>query len=180
MSAFAITDGEAVLPLAIAQDFKRAGDGDTGPNTGGMGAYSPVPSVDEATSSEIVRLLERTVLALSDDGIRYQGCLYGGLILTGEGPKVLEFNARFGDPETQAILPRLDSDLAPLLLAAATGRLAGEKIAWRDEASVTVILASGGYPDRYPTGLPIEGIDAAAGMSDTFRLPRRNRDGRGR
>ena len=167
VSALALTDGETVVPLAFAQDFKRVGDGDAGPNTGGMGAYSPVPVVDEETRKRIDEdVLHATVAALRERGIAYRGVLYAGLMLTGDGPKVLEFNARFGDPETQAILPRLGSDLASLLLATAEGRLGGQRVAWRDEACVTVILASGGYPGDYRNGVPIDGLDAAASLDD--------------
>src|ERR671919_1031741 len=145
VSAFALSDGRDVLPLTFAQDFKRVGDGDAGPNTGGMGAYSPVPFVDDATADEIRNdVLVRTVRAMESEGARYAGVLYAGLMLTDEGPKVLEFNARFGDPEAQAVLPRLDSDLAELLLACVEGRLGEAKGAWTPGACVTVVLASGG------------------------------------
>ena len=126
VSALALTDGETVVPLVLAQDFKRVGDGDAGPNTGGMGAYSPVPFIDEVTERRIrSEVLEPTVRALRDEGVEYRGVLYAGLMLTDEGPKVLEFNCRFGDPETQAIMPRLRSDLAGAAVATAEGRLAG-------------------------------------------------------
>jgi phosphoribosylamine--glycine ligase len=163
VSALALTDGETVIPLAPAQDFKRVGDGDAGPNTGGMGVYSPVPFIDETIWATIAEeILEPAVRGLRDRGIRYRGVLYAGLMLTADGPKVLEFNCRFGDPETQAIIPRLDSDLAELLSAAATGTLGDSKVVWRSEPCVTVILASGGYPDVYETGVPIEGLAEAA------------------
>ncbi|MDQ4005131.1 MAG: phosphoribosylamine--glycine ligase [Actinomycetota bacterium] len=165
VSALALTDGETVIPLAFAQDFKRVGDDDDGPNTGGMGAYSPVPVVEEETRKRIEEdVLHPTVAALRRRGIDYRGVLYAGLMLTSEGPKVLEFNARFGDPETQAILPRLDSDLAPLLLATAEGRLGERAVSWRDDACVTAILASGGYPGEYRTGIPIAGIEDASAL----------------
>ena len=167
VSALALTDGETVIPLAPAQDFKRASDGDAGPNTGGMGAYSPVPFVDEPLWTTIVeQILEPAVRGLRDRGIRYRGVLYAGLMLTADGPKVLEFNCRFGDPETQAIVPRLDSDLAELLAASATGTLGDAKVMWRPEPCVTVILASGGYPEAYETGVPIEGIEEASALKD--------------
>jgi phosphoribosylamine--glycine ligase len=160
VSALALTDGETTIPLAPAQDFKRVADGDAGPNTGGMGAYSPVPYVDEDTWRRIgEEVLEPVVRGLRDRGIRYRGVLYAGLMLTSEGPKVLEFNCRFGDPETQAIVPRLDADLAELLAATARGTLADHKVVWRPEACVTVVLASEGYPGSYPSGVPIEGLD---------------------
>jgi phosphoribosylamine--glycine ligase len=162
VSAFALSDGRDVLPLAFAQDFKRVGDGDTGPNTGGMGAYSPVRFVDDATSDRILYdVLVRTVRAMESEGARYSGVLFAGLMLTDAGPKVLEFNARFGDPETQVIVPRLGSDLAELCLACAEGNLALYKANLSPQACVTVVLASGGYPDAYETGFQIEGLDEA-------------------
>lgn len=180
VSALALTDGDVVLPLAPAQDFKRVGDGDSGPNTGGMGAYSPVPFLDETAWRRISdEVLEPAVRGLLDRGIRYRGVLYAGLMLTADGPKVLEFNCRFGDPETQAILPRLDTDLAELLVAAAGGTLRDQKVAWRPEACVTVVLASGGYPAGYETGAPIDGIDAALMEGVTvFHAGTARRDGR--
>jgi phosphoribosylamine--glycine ligase len=162
VSALALTDGQIVLPLVLAQDFKRVGDGDAGLNTGGMGAYSPVPFVDEATEQRIRRqVLEPTVRALRDEGVEYRGVLYAGLMLTDEGPKVLEFNCRFGDPETQAIIPRFRSDLAEAALATAEGRLAEADLDWTADACVTVVLASGGYPGAYETGFPISGLESA-------------------
>ena len=163
VSAFALADGERMLPLAFAQDFKRVGDEDTGPNTGGMGAYSPVPFVDAADADRIrAEVLERTFLALAAEGIRYRGVLYAGLMLTDAGPKVLEFNCRFGDPETQALMPRLGAEPAGLFLACARGELPGEPIALRPGACVTVVLASGGYPGQHETGFEIAGLEAAA------------------
>jgi phosphoribosylamine--glycine ligase len=162
-SVFAVTDGRTVLPLAPARDHKRIGDGDTGPNTGGMGAYSPLPDVDDELVDEVRRtVLEPTVAELARRGARYQGLLYAGLVLTAAGPKVLEFNCRFGDPETQAILPRITTDLADLAWAAAEGTLAGCKVSWDPRACVTVVLAAGGYPGSYRTGLEVEGLQAAA------------------
>ena len=181
VSALALTDGETVIPLAPAQDFKRVGDADEGPNTGGMGAYSPVPFVDEATWATIGgEILEPVVRGLRDRGIRYRGVLYAGLMLTANGPKVLEFNCRFGDPETQAILPRLDADLAELLDAAARGTLGDAKVVWRPEPCVTVILASGGYPGSYETGVPIEGLQdaSAVGGAQVFHSGTARQDGR--
>ncbi|MFN2545313.1 MAG: phosphoribosylamine--glycine ligase [Actinomycetota bacterium] len=169
VSAIAITDGRTVLPMALAQDYKRAGDGDTGPNTGGMGAYSPVPFIDDGLRDAIVRdVLEPTVGAMADEGVRYRGVLYAGLMVTPDGPKVLEFNCRLGDPETQAILPRLGSDLGELLLATVEGNLSNYGVRWREEACVTVVLASGGYPGEHETGFPIEGLDEAAAHDDAF------------
>ena len=162
-SVFAVTDGRTVLPLAPARDHKRVGDGDTGPNTGGMGAFSPLPDVDDDLLDEVRRtILEPTVAELARRGARYQGLLYAGLTLTADGPKVLEFNCRFGDPETQVILPRMTSDLADLAWTAAEGTLAGAKVSWDPRACVTVVLAAGGYPGSYRTGLEVEGLQAAA------------------
>jgi len=162
-SVFAVTDGRTVLPLAPARDHKRVGDGDTGPNTGGMGAFSPLPDVDDDLVEEIRRtVLEPTVAELARRGARYQGLLYAGLTLTPAGPRVLEFNCRFGDPETQVILPRMTSDLADLAWAAVEGTLSGCKVSWDPRPCVTVVLASGGYPGSYRTGLEIEGLAAAA------------------
>ena len=163
VSAFALVDADSVVPLALSQDFKRIGDGDTGPNTGGMGAYSPVTFVDEATERDIWdRIVGGTVAALRAQGIAYSGLLYTGLMLTAEGPKVLEYNCRFGDPETQAVIPRLGSDLADLLEAFATDRLVDAKAVMTEEPAVSVVLASGGYPGAHRVGFPIEGLRAAA------------------
>jgi phosphoribosylamine---glycine ligase len=165
VSAFALTDGREVVPLVLAQDFKRVGDGDVGPNTGGMGAYSPVAWVDEETEAQIFEdVLVRAVRGMEAEGVRYRGVLYAGLMVTDEGPKVLEFNCRFGDPETQAIVPRLRSDLAEMLLACLEGNLGDHKAQWSSETCVTVVLASGGYPGPYDTGLEIEGIRDAEGI----------------
>jgi phosphoribosylamine--glycine ligase len=162
-SLLAFTDGTTVLPMVPAQDHKRAFDGDTGPNTGGMGVYSPVPAVDEATLALMEDMLRRTVDGLRDDGIDYRGVLYGGFILTDEGPKVLEYNARFGDPETQVILPRMESDLLEVMLAVAEGCLADVDLRWKDDAAVSVVIAADGYPDAYEKGMAIHGIaDAEA------------------
>lgn len=163
-SVFGVCDGEDVVLLAPAQDYKRALDGDEGLNTGGMGAYSPVPGFDLADVDGLRELVFRPVLReLAARGTPYRGLLYAGLVDTDQGPRLLEFNARFGDPETQAILPRLASDLGELLWASATGSVVDQRPRWHDTAAVTVVLASGGYPGAYPTGHPIEGLaDAAA------------------
>ena len=166
-SMFALSDGRTVVPLAPARDYKRVADGDQGPNTGGMGAYSPLPDVPESLVDEVRRtILEPTVAELCARGIRYQGLLYAGLALTAAGPKVIEFNCRFGDPEAQVVVPRLASDLTGLLWATAEGVLAGEKVAWDPRACVTVVLASGGYPGSYRRDLPITGLDAAERSPD--------------
>jgi phosphoribosylamine--glycine ligase len=180
VSAFALCDGETVVPLALSQDFKRAGEGDTGPNTGGMGAYSPLAGVDEAVAANIWELLRRTAEAMAEAGTPYRGLLYGGLMMTAGGPMVLEFNCRFGDPETEAVLPRLRTDLAEVLLACAEGRLAGSKVDLSDEASVTVVVASGGYPGSYRTGFPVDGVDVAGRVdgATVFHAGTTERDGR--
>ncbi len=160
-SVLALCDGETVVPLEPAQDYKRIFDGDRGPNTGGMGCYSPVPRVPGPFVEEIVENIHRPVIEeLARRGIEFRGVLYAGLMLTGDGPKVLEFNVRFGDPETQAILPRLDSDLVELMLACASGALDRQQLRWKEDRAVTVILASAGYPLSSSKGDVIEGLDA--------------------
>ncbi|MBE0476750.1 MAG: phosphoribosylamine--glycine ligase [Coriobacteriia bacterium] len=161
VSLLALTDGVFLVPLAPAQDHKRAFDGDTGPNTGGMGCYSPVPVVDEEAFAKMAQALAAVVWQMADDGNPYRGVLYGGFILTEDGPKVLEFNARLGDPESQVVLPRLRSDLLELVLATVEGRLAHAEPEWSDDVAVTVVLASGGYPGAYQTGKAIEGLHHA-------------------
>jgi len=160
VSFFALSDGATMLPLVPACDYKRAFDGDQGPNTGGMGAYSPPGFVDAALGQQIIQtILQPTIAALAREGCPFVGVLYAGLMLTRDGPKVLEFNARLGDPETQVMLPRLESDLLALCLAASEQRLDGMRIDWRPEAACGVVLASAGYPDKYATGFPISGHD---------------------
>ncbi len=162
ISIFALSDGQRVVPLAAAQDFKRIGDGDTGPNTGGMGTFSPVPGYGAEEVAELVDQVHAPVVEeLARRGAPFVGVLYAGLMLTASGPKVLEFNARFGDPETQSILPRLDGDLLPALAAAAGGDLEGVEVFATEDAAVTVVLAAGGYPERSDAGTPIEGIEDA-------------------
>jgi phosphoribosylamine--glycine ligase len=180
-SVFGVCDGTDVVLLEPAQDYKRARDGDAGPNTGGMGAYSPVPGFALADVGHLEDLLFRPVLReLAARGTPYRGLLYAGLVDTADGPKLLEFNARFGDPESQAILPRLASDLGDLLSAAAVGSVGDVEVAWRDEAAVTVVLASGGYPGSYPTGVPIAGVDDARSLAgvEVFHAGTREHDGR--
>jgi phosphoribosylamine--glycine ligase len=161
VSLFVLTDGREALPLAPAQDFKRIGDGDAGPNTGGMGAYSPVPGLGEPEIEELVDSVHRPVLAeLAARGTPFAGLLYAGLMLTDDGPRVLEFNCRFGDPETQSILPRLEGDLLEALRGAALGTLDTD-LAAGDSAAVTVVLAAGDYPESGDAGTPIAGIDEA-------------------
>jgi phosphoribosylamine--glycine ligase len=162
VSVFAVTDGDQLVPLPPAQDYKRIGDGDTGPNTGGMGAYSPVPAVGPEEVEEIVERVHRPVLAeLARRGTPFVGALYAGLMLTAGGPRVLEFNCRFGDPETQAILPRIESDLLELLAAAAAGDLADSVAIVSPRCAVTVVLASKGYPESSEVGAEITGIEEA-------------------
>ncbi|MFO8060362.1 MAG: phosphoribosylamine--glycine ligase [Bacillota bacterium] len=164
LSVMAITDGQTLVPLAPSQDHKALLDGDRGPNTGGMGAYSPVPFCGEKLSRRIEsEILRPAVEAMAREGAPFRGVLYAGLMITEAGPMVLEFNCRFGDPETQVVLPRLESDLVPLLLAASG---AGDDLAdlerqvrWRSESTVCVVLASDGYPGSYQVGLPIEGLE---------------------
>jgi phosphoribosylamine--glycine ligase len=180
LSVFALVDGETVLPLAPAQDFKRVGDGDTGPNTGGMGSFSPVPGADTAFVEEIVAAVHRPVVAeLAARGTPFSGLLYAGLMLTADGPRVLEFNTRFGDPETQSILPRLDGDLLGALHACATGGLAGVDLGVAGRAAVTVVLAAGGYPERSDAGTPIDGVaDAESTGALVFHAGTALHDGR--
>jgi phosphoribosylamine--glycine ligase len=162
-SFFALCDGRRVVPLASCQDYKRLEDGDRGPNTGGMGSLSPSPAMDQASFARAVReIILPAVAGLDEEGRLYRGLLYAGLMLTEEGPKVLEFNARFGDPETQALMPRLNGDLAAALAAAADGSVEDLHLEWRKEVCVSVVLASRGYPGKYETGLPVAGLDAAA------------------
>jgi phosphoribosylamine---glycine ligase len=162
LSLLALCDGRTAVPLASAQDYKRIFDRDEGPNTGGMGSYSPVPAVDAPRAAEICALVHQPVLEeLARRGTPFHGVLYAGLMMTREGPKVLEFNVRFGDPETQAILPRLRSDLLGLLEAATVpGGLRGARLEWTAEMAVTVVLASRGYPESSSSGDVITGLDA--------------------
>ena len=163
-SLLAFVDGSTVRLMATAQDHKRALEGDLGPNTGGMGVYSPVPIVTDEEYATMAAAMQTAADGLVADGIEYRGVLYGGFMLTPEGPKVLEFNARFGDPETQVILPRLKTDLVEVMLAVAQGRLSEIELAWRDEWAVSVVLASAGYPGSYPKGLEILGIERAEAL----------------
>jgi len=160
VSLLAFTDGKTVIPMVPACDYKRAFDGDQGPNTGGMGSYSPPKFFDEVMTNKVTEaILEPAVEAMAKEGKPFKGVLYAGLIMTSEGPKALEFNARFGDPENQVMIPRLKSDLLEVMLAVIDGTLDRTKVEWSDEACVGVVMASGGYPGSYTTGFPIEGWD---------------------
>lgn len=162
LSLLAFTDGRTVVPLLPARDHKRVYDHDQGPNTGGMGAYAPPPDVDDDMVADILRtVLQPAVAGMAERRMPYVGVLYAGMILTPDGPKVLEFNCRFGDPETQAILPMLDSDLLEIMLACLDGSLQPEMVRQRPGACATIVMAAPGYPGTYPKGLPIEGIAAA-------------------
>ncbi len=165
-SLLAFTDGKTVRPMATSQDHKRALEGDCGPNTGGMGVYSPVPIVTPEEHETMERIMRETVAELAAEGIDYRGCLYGGFMLTPAGPKVLEFNARFGDPETQVILPRLQNDLVDVMLACAEQRLDEVELSWRDDWAVSVVLTSAGYPGAYEKGKVITGIEDAEAMEN--------------
>ena len=165
-SLLAFTDGKTVRPMATSQDHKRALEGDEGPNTGGMGVYSPVPIVTDEEHATMVKVMEQTVAELAAEGIDYRGCLYGGFMLTPAGPKVLEFNARFGDPETQVVLPRLKNDLVEVMLACANCELDQIELDWRDEWAVAVVLTSAGYPGSYEKGKVITGIEDAEAMEN--------------
>jgi phosphoribosylamine--glycine ligase len=165
VSVFALTDGRHAIPLAAARDYKRAADGDTGPNTGGMGAFSPVPGLGPAEVDELVARVHQPVLAeLAGRGTPFAGLLYAGLMLTDDGPRVLEFNCRFGDPETQVVLPRIGGDLLEALAAAAAGDLRGITLETDPRAAVTVVVAAAGYPERGDAGSAITGVDEAEAL----------------
>ena len=164
LSLFAIVDGANILGLPESRDYSRVGDGDTGPNTGGMGSYSPVPELDAARISELIDAVHRPVVEeLAERGTPFIGCLYAGLMLTADGPRVLEFNCRFGDPESQVILPRVEGDLAEALAAAAAGDLSEVELGVSDTAAVTVVFAAEGYPEGRDAGSPIDGVEVAEG-----------------
>ncbi len=166
-SCIALSDGKTIRLLASSQDHKRALDGDLGPNTGGMGAYSPAPVLDEALQAEVLaKVLEPLMAGMAAEGTEFKGFIYAGLMITADGPQVLEYNTRLGDPETQPLLVRLKSDLFPVLHAAATGSLAQAELAWDPRPSVCVVLASGGYPGAYQKGKIITGLTEAAGLDD--------------
>lgn len=178
-SLLAFTDGITVRPMATSQDHKRALEGDLGPNTGGMGVYSPVPIVAPEEHETMVAIMHQTVEQLHREGIDYRGCLYGGFMLTPAGPKVLEFNARFGDPETQVILPRLQNDLVDVMLACAEQRLDEVELSWCDDWAVSVVLTSAGYPGSYEKGKVITGIEDAEALDGVtvYHAGTREQDG---
>jgi phosphoribosylamine---glycine ligase len=162
-SFFALCDGTTAIPLATAQDHKRAFDGDQGPNTGGMGAYSPAPNIDAALSARVMaEIIEPTLRAMQAMGAPYRGVLFAGLMITRDGPKLIEYNARFGDPETQVLMLRLMSDLVPALLASRDGQLKSFDLRWYPDPALTVVMAAKGYPGNYARGSVIEGLEDAA------------------
>ena len=166
-SFFALVDGEHALPFASAQDHKRLGEGDTGPNTGGMGAYSPAPVMtEEMNARAMTEIILPAVAGMRAEGHPFKGVLFAGLMITKDGPKLLEFNVRFGDPECETILPRLKSDLLPALVAARDGMLGHFDLRWKDEASLCVVMAAKGYPGYYQKGTEIRGLDAAGEVPD--------------
>ena len=165
LSFFALVDGKTALPLVSAQDHKRAGDGDTGPNTGGMGAYSPAPAATQELEAQIMgTIIQPTVAAMAAEGRPFKGVLYAGLMLTEAGPKLLEYNTRFGDPECQVLCLRLVSDLLPALIASADGVLDKFHLRWQPQTALTVVMAARGYPGNYEKGTEIRGLDAVAAM----------------
>ena len=168
-SVFAVTDGKDFVVLPSAQDHKRILDNDQGKNTGGMGAYAPAPVIGDELLENIKQNIVRPTLAgMANEGMPYRGCLYAGLMITETGPKVVEFNCRFGDPEAQVVLPLLENDLVQLMLDAVHGNLAASKIKTKSQSAVCVVVASGGYPDRYETGKPVFGLEAAASQERVF------------
>ena len=169
-SVLAFTDGETIVPMVAAQDHKQVGEGDTGPNTGGMGAYAPTPVVTEPIMKQIqAQVLQPTLATLRDRGITYKGVLYAGLMIASDGqPSVVEFNCRFGDPETQVVLPLLKTDLAEVMLACAEGRLHEIKLEWQQGYAACVVMASGGYPGAYDKGKVISGLEEAAAEAQVF------------
>jgi phosphoribosylamine--glycine ligase len=180
-SLLAFVDGKHMLPMVPSQDHKRALEGDKGPNTGGMGVYSPVPIVTAEEHEEMLRLIQKTVDALVSEGIDFKGVLYGGFMLTPSGPRVLEYNARFGDPETQVVLPLLESDLVEVMLACSRGELNKVNLKWASDWAVSVVLASAGYPGDYEKGKEITGFAAAEALENVTVFhagTKRDSDGR--
>ncbi|MFN9632881.1 MAG: phosphoribosylamine--glycine ligase [Erythrobacteraceae bacterium] len=177
-SFFALTDGTAIIPFGSAQDHKRVGDGDTGPNTGGMGAYSPAPVLTPALQARVMaEIIEPTVRTMREEGHPYQGVLFAGLMLTADGPKLIEYNARFGDPECQVLMMRLQSDLVPVMLACAQGALAGVEVAFRDQTALTGVVAAKGYPGTPEKGGAIDLGEAEAAGVKVFHAGTALKDG---
>jgi phosphoribosylamine--glycine ligase len=180
-SFFALVDGEHVLPLVAAQDHKAAYDGDEGPNTGGMGAYSPAPVVDDAMAGQIMdRIITPTIEAMAAAGTPFKGVLYAGLMINKDGPRLIEHNVRFGDPECQSLMMRLKSDALEMLLACAEGRLDQIKLEWHDQAALTVVMATNGYPGSYAKGSEINGLEAAGEIDDVVVFHAGTLDGDGK
>ncbi len=180
-SFFALVDGKTALPLATAQDHKRVGEGDSGPNTGGMGAYSPAPVMSDALTDEVMaRIIRPTVKAMAEAGTPYEGVLYAGLMITAEGPKLIEYNVRFGDPECQVLMMRLKDDIVALMLAAAGGTLDKMSVRWWPDAALTVVMAAEGYPGAVEKGSEIKGLDRAAALDgvEIFHAGTRAENGR--
>jgi phosphoribosylamine--glycine ligase len=177
-SFFCLCDGKTALPLASAQDHKRVGDGDTGPNTGGMGAYSPAPVMTfEMVERTMREIIEPTIAGMADSGHPFTGVLFAGLMITAKGPELIEYNVRFGDPECQVLMMRLKSDLLPLLYAAATGTLASESAEWRDDVALTVVMASKGYPGSYEKNTPIGALPPEDAATKVFHAGTALKDG---
>ncbi|MQW01619.1 phosphoribosylamine--glycine ligase [Sinorhizobium medicae] len=178
-SFFCLCDGKNVLPLGSAQDHKRVGDGDTGPNTGGMGAYSPAPVMSPEMVERTMReIIQPTVRGMSENGYPFTGVFFAGLMITEKGPELIEYNVRFGDPECQVLMMRLQSDLLPLLYAAATGTLEGMKAEWRDDVALTVVMAARGYPGSYEKDTPIDALPEASATTKVFHAGTTMKDGR--
>lgn len=168
-SFFALSDGTHILPLATAQDHKRVGEGDTGPNTGGMGAYSPAPVMNDALCADVIeKIIQPTLKAMQDNGCPFKGVLYAGLMITAQGPKLIEYNVRFGDPECQVLMMRLESDIVPLMLACVDGDLDRQSAEWDDDCAMVVVMANEGYPGSYPKGDVIKGIADANTLEGCF------------
>ena len=177
-SFFALTDGTHIIPFGSAQDHKRVGDGDTGPNTGGMGAYSPAPVLTAELQARVMaEIIEPTVRTMREEGNPYSGVLFAGLMLTADGPRLIEYNARFGDPECQVLMMRLESDLVPIMHACATGELAGVALSFRDQTALTVVMAANGYPGTPDKGGAIDLRDAEAGGAKVFHAGTALQDG---
>ena len=178
-SLLAFTDGKTIIPMIASQDHKRVGDGDQGPNTGGMGTYAPAPVMTPVLREKATEtILKPMIAAMAQEGMPYQGCLYAGLMVKGDSVKVVEFNCRFGDPETQVVLPLLNGDLAEIMLACATGTLDKVKFGWYDRAAVCVVMASGGYPGSYEGGKEITGLDDVPENSVVFHAGTKMVDGK--